>query len=47
MSASTIVPKFLSEAKVLLVRHAKSQFNRDWPAPTAINTVLGTQKYGP
>jgi broad specificity phosphatase PhoE len=48
MSSSQIVPKYLNQAKVLLVRHAKSHFNNDWPTPTtAINTILGTQRYGP
>jgi len=46
-AAFSFVPQFLKEAKVLLVRHAKSHFNNDWPATNIINTVMGMQRYGP
>ncbi len=44
---SQIVPKYLKEAQVYLVRHAKSHFNNDWPAYTALNKVLMTNRYEP
>lgn len=41
---STIVPKHLNNARVLLIRHAKSHFNNDWPPGSS---VFGKNRYGP
>ena len=40
-----LVPKTLREARVLLVRHAKSRFNNDWPPIDFALTVFGTHRY--